>query len=82
MEGDDSHGVATAGGAYHELPPVSTFVEEDAGVQGGATDELLIALSGGETALVGQQRQLPWSQHNSVHPNCVALPPVLSGFSV
>ena len=54
VEGDDSHGVAMAGGAYHELPPVSTFVEEDAGVQGGATDELLIALSGGEMALVVQ----------------------------
>lgn len=50
MEGDDGHGVATAGGANHELPPVSSFMEEDAGVQGGATDELLIALSGGEMA--------------------------------
>lgn len=48
MEGDDGHGVATAGGTNHELPPVSTFMEEDAGVQGGATDELLIALRGGE----------------------------------
>jgi len=59
VEGDDSHGVATVGCAYHELPPVSTFVEEEAGVQGGATDELLIALSGEEMALVGQRRQLP-----------------------
>lgn len=50
VEGDDGHGVATAGGTNHELPPVSTFMEEDAGVQGGATDELLIALRGGEMA--------------------------------
>lgn len=54
VEGDDSHGVTTAGGAYHELPPVPTFMKEDAGVQGGVTDELLIALSRREMALVVQ----------------------------
>lgn len=53
VQGDDGHGVATAGGANHELPPVSTFVEEDAGVQGRATDELLVALRGGERAPLG-----------------------------
>lgn len=54
VEGDNSHGVAVAGGAYHELSPVSTFVEENAGVQGGATDELLIALRGGEKEPIAQ----------------------------
>lgn len=52
MEGDDSHGVTVAGGAHHELPPVATFVEEEAGVQGGAADEVLVALSRRERALV------------------------------
>lgn len=50
MESHNSHGVTSAGGAYHKLPPVSTFMEKDAGVQGGVTDELLVALSGGEMA--------------------------------
>lgn len=50
VEGDNGHGVATAGGTNHELSPVPTLMEEDAGVQGGLTDELLIALTGGEMA--------------------------------
>lgn len=48
VEGDDGHGVAVLGGAHHQLPPVPTFMEQDAGAQRGVADELLIALHGAQ----------------------------------
>lgn len=73
VEGDDSHGVATAGGTNHELSPVSTLMEEDAGVQGGVTDELLIALRAGEMSPLVHEDNCP-ALSSLRH---TALPPLL-----